>query len=139
MSDIHGTREELVAMIVSQQQEINQLQAKMHCMCGSPMDHSAWEGHTPVSMYDHALDSANEEIERLRERCQAYKGQVEAGADKIERLRAVLLQVPCPAGGWTGMPKELEGQCTVADCLKDKSCGCIFGGALSPHEPSGAV
>lgn len=28
------------------------------------------------------------EIERLRERCEAYKGQVEAGAHEIGRLRA---------------------------------------------------
>jgi hypothetical protein len=28
------------------------------------------------------------EIERLRERCEAYKGQVRAGADEIERMRA---------------------------------------------------
>ena len=30
------------------------------------------------------------EIERLRARCEAYKGQVEAGAVEIERLRACL-------------------------------------------------
>lgn len=30
---------------------------------------------------------AADEIERLRERCEAYKGQVEAGAAEIERLR----------------------------------------------------
>jgi predicted RNase H-like nuclease (RuvC/YqgF family) len=29
-----------------------------------------------------------EEIETLRERCEAYKGQVEAGAKEIERLKA---------------------------------------------------
>jgi len=30
------------------------------------------------------------EIERLRERCEAYKGQVEAGSHEIERLRSEL-------------------------------------------------
>lgn len=46
--------------------EIEQLQAKLHCMCGSPIDHSAWEGHAAVSMYDYALDRAEAESARLR-------------------------------------------------------------------------
>lgn len=33
---------------------------------------------------------AADEIERLTERCEAYKGQVKAGSDEIERLRASL-------------------------------------------------
>lgn len=33
---------------------------------------------------------AADEIDRLRERCAAYKGQVEAGAGEIARLRAIL-------------------------------------------------
>ncbi len=33
------------------------------------------------------------EIERLRERCEAYKGQVEAGAGEIESLRKQLVTV----------------------------------------------
>jgi hypothetical protein len=48
------------------QREVEQLQAKLHCMCGSPIDHSAWEGHTPVSMYDYALERAEEEARKLR-------------------------------------------------------------------------
>lgn len=35
-----------------------QLHAKMTCMCGSDINHSAWEGHSPVSMYDYALEAA---------------------------------------------------------------------------------
>src|SRR5690606_16055956 len=31
----------------------DQLLDKLHCMCGSPIDHSDWEGHTPVSVYDY--------------------------------------------------------------------------------------
>jgi hypothetical protein len=34
------------------------------------------------------LAEAHEEITKLRERCEAYKGQVESGAAEIERLRA---------------------------------------------------
>ena len=33
---------------------------------------------------------AADEIERLQDRCAAYKGQIEAGAKEIERLRAAL-------------------------------------------------
>jgi hypothetical protein len=34
-----------------------------------------------------AITEKNREIERLRERCEAYKGQVKAGSVEIERLR----------------------------------------------------
>lgn len=40
----------------------------------------------------------------------------------------------CPGGGWNGMPGELEGKATVADCLADGSCGCIYGGAVQHIE-----
>lgn len=43
--------------------------------------HSHYE---PVQLTKDAAD----EIERLRDRCEAYKGQVEAGATEIARLRA---------------------------------------------------
>lgn len=33
---------------------------------------------------------AADEIERLQQQCESYKGQVEAGAKEIERLRAAL-------------------------------------------------
>lgn len=36
------------------------------------------------------------EIERLQERCEAYKGQVESGAMMIERLRAALTECAAP-------------------------------------------
>jgi len=55
---------------------------------------------------------------------------IAGAAAAIERLRAALLRVDCPGGGWNGMPKDLEGFCTVADCLKQGNCGCIFGAAL---------
>jgi chromosome segregation ATPase len=43
---------------------------------------------TGVSALTGYLDSANETITKLEERCSAYKGQVESGASEIERLRA---------------------------------------------------
>jgi uncharacterized coiled-coil DUF342 family protein len=36
------------------------------------------------------LAEAHEEITKLRERCEAYKGQVESGAAEIERLRTLV-------------------------------------------------
>lgn len=55
-----------------------------------------------------------------------------------ERLRDALASAPCPAGGWTGQPKEIVFA-TVADCLKHKVCGCNLGDALSPQQgPGGA-
>jgi len=44
-----------------QAKHIDELQAKLHCMCGSPVDHSPWEGHSPVSMFDHAVE---QEVQR---------------------------------------------------------------------------
>lgn len=39
--------------------------------------------------YMRGKKEAADEIERLRERCEAYKGQVQAGAAEIERLRKI--------------------------------------------------
>jgi hypothetical protein len=47
-----------------------QLQAKLHCVCGSPIDHAP-DGHSPISMYDHALDQAEEENARLNKLVEA--------------------------------------------------------------------
>lgn len=40
----------------------------------------------------------------------------------------------CPGGGWNGMPAELEGRATVADCLAHGACGCIYGDAVQHIE-----
>ncbi len=54
---------------------------------------------TPVRMEDQLGEAWAEiarqgaDLERLRERCEAYKGQVKAGAAEIERLRAALTQI----------------------------------------------
>jgi hypothetical protein len=38
------------------------------CMCGSPVDHSAWAyGHTPVSMYDYYVSKAEEALKEYDE------------------------------------------------------------------------
>lgn len=39
----------------------------------------------------------------------------------------------CPGGGWNGMPAELE-RATVADCLANGVCGCIYGDAVQHIE-----
>ena len=43
--------------------ERDQLLDKLHCMCGSPIDHSAWEEHTPVSVYDYSLEQERSRAE----------------------------------------------------------------------------
>lgn len=50
-------------------------------------------------------------------------------AEIINNLLTTLLQVECPAGGWTGCP-DTGHRPQVKDCLADKSCGCIFGDAV---------
>lgn len=70
------------------------------------------------------------EIERLRNERLAFATESEERRVKIERLRALLLTVACPGGGWTGQPKEIE-QATVADCLAAGVCGCVYGVGLS--------
>src|SRR5690606_33526082 len=50
------------------ERERDQLRDKLHCMCGSPIDHSAWEGHTPVSVYDYSLDQERPRAERAEAR-----------------------------------------------------------------------
>lgn len=42
--------------------ELEQMEAKLYCMCGSAMeDHSIGSGHAPVSMFDYAVE---QEVER---------------------------------------------------------------------------
>jgi hypothetical protein len=30
------------------------------CMCGSPVDHSPWDGHSPVSMHDYYCEQVTD-------------------------------------------------------------------------------
>lgn len=39
------------------------------------------------------LGDAADELERMLERCEVYKGQVWAGSNEIERMRAALLEI----------------------------------------------
>ena len=55
-----------------------------------------------IEAYSERLTRAEAEIEKLQERCEAYKGQVRAGGDEIERLKAGVLKVvdeSLPIGG----------------------------------------
>jgi hypothetical protein len=62
------------ARIAGLEKHVTQLQAKLHCMCGSEMNHSAWEGHSAISMYDYALDDATTRAEKAEaERDEAYR------------------------------------------------------------------
>lgn len=59
------------------ERERDQLRDKLHCMCGSPIDHSAWEGHTPVSVYDYSLDQE-------RSRAEAAEAQLAEARKALE-------------------------------------------------------
>src|SRR5690606_6791111 len=50
------------------ERERNQLLDKLHCMCGSPIDHSAWEGHTSVCVYNYSLDQERSRAEAAEAR-----------------------------------------------------------------------
>lgn len=53
------SKEEVLAWI----QSIEENASKDYCMCGSPVEHSAWlAGHTPVSEYDYYMYEAQEEL-----------------------------------------------------------------------------
>jgi hypothetical protein len=53
---------------------VEQLQAKLHCMCGSPVEgHGMGDGHSPVSMYDYALERAHARIAELEAALRAVR------------------------------------------------------------------
>lgn len=62
----------------------------------------------------------------------AHLEDIETLLAEIKRLRAALRTCPCPGGGWNGMPAYLEP--TVAACVDNKVCGCVYGAALSDEQ-----
>jgi hypothetical protein len=58
-------------------EQMEQLEAKLTCMCGSDASHSCYEGHSPVSMYDYSLSRAEEENERLKARVAQLENRLE--------------------------------------------------------------
>jgi len=49
-------RDAALMEIARLREHVDQLQAKMTCMCGDSVDHSPWAGHSPVSMFDYAVE-----------------------------------------------------------------------------------
>lgn len=47
---------------------------------------------------------------------------------EIKRLRAVIIDCPCPGGGYNGQPSGDDP--TVGNCIKSGMCGCDIGAAL---------
>lgn len=76
---------------VALKRERDQLLDKLHCMCGSPIDHSAWEGHTPVSVYDHSLDQERSRAEAAEARLAALTGPEGDMRDYHEGIVAALM------------------------------------------------
>ena len=58
-----------VDKVLPVKERMEQLEAKVTCMCGDYVDHhSMGSGHSPVSMYDYSLSRAEDENERLKAR-----------------------------------------------------------------------
>lgn len=81
--------------------EIEQLHARLTCCCGDDVMHSPWAGHSPVSMYDHALDNANTRIAELEtllaqwvRQAEDNSGEAQRAALKIEGLETLLKDSP---------------------------------------------
>lgn len=101
--------------------ERNQLLDKLHCMCGSPIDHSAWEGHTPVSVYDYSLDQE-------RSRAEAAEARVKELEALMHKAHAVMRKC-----GWQlAISAEPQG-----DGILEAACTEVeadFADALSAHK-----
>jgi BMFP domain-containing protein YqiC len=64
--------------IARQVKRLEQLEAKLTCMCGDYVDHhSMGSGHSPVSMYDYSLSRAEEENELLKARVTQLERRLE--------------------------------------------------------------
>ena len=59
--------------------------------------------------------------------------------DQIRKLKATVADLPCPGGGWNGMPEELEGDARVKNCLAHGVCGCVFGDAIRDEQKTEQV
>jgi len=58
--------------------ENDQLNARLHCMCGSPVDaHGMGDGHTAVSIYDYALEMT-ERAEAAESALREQQGKIRA-------------------------------------------------------------
>jgi hypothetical protein len=58
--------------------EMEQLEAKLTCMCGDYADHhSMGSGHSPVSVYDYSLDRAEEDNKQLKGRVAQLENRLE--------------------------------------------------------------
>src|SRR5690606_4456836 len=79
----------LLERIAALERERDQLLDKLHCMCGSPIDHGAWEGHTPVSVYDYSLDQERSRAEAAEAKlAEAMKVIAACDPDTIRELLA---------------------------------------------------
>jgi len=63
-----------------------------------------------------------------QEECNANARLVAAAPDML----ALLKDTGCPAGGWTGMPDDIQP--TVANCMKHGNCGCTYGEVIAKAE-----
>lgn len=75
--------------IAGLKQHVEQLHAKLTCMCGSDVDHSGWDGHTPVPMYDYALDQSHATIAALQAQLASARELLQEARDHIGSMPTV--------------------------------------------------
>lgn len=80
------------------------------------------------------MDAETELFKRRWEHSEELRNGLHA---MIVRLQRALRSADCPAGGWNGMPKDLEP--TVGACVDHGVCGCCLGAPFRVNETSAKV
>lgn len=81
-----------------------------------------------LDRYDHELVVPNDLLE-----CFAFIDLYDKAVDGRKYKKAMLKDTRCPAGGWTGMPADMDP--TVENCMGHGVCGCIYGEVVRKAEP----
>lgn len=113
LSDIR----QMLGEIERLREHVEELHAKMTCMCGDSVDHSPWAGHSPVSMFDHAVE---QEVER-RTRAMPLQDHAPELAEEASEI--------APHAGYT--------RCGYCRAWASKPCG--EGCCWEPAQPDAVV
>lgn len=80
------------AALAEAYKQVQQLRIKLTCMCGSEMNHTILDGHTPVSMYDYSLDQAEERAKRAEAESHEANLKLDEFQRRIWKLEAKLAE-----------------------------------------------
>jgi hypothetical protein len=92
------TTDEQATTIAELRAQVQQLHYKMTCMCGSYVyDHGIGDGHSPVPMYDYALDQAEARVTAAERALAEMQAQRDVLAAKVAFIHAGLEDMSfCP-------------------------------------------